>query len=112
MTVAKRLRLTLGTHYRVVRAGDAWTVETIHENRCRIVGVFGTEQEAEAKVREFHEEWARRREALEDELTTKTAATLLHHYGSLDALLERSDEVAFLRFRGAASIAHPTAPGQ
>lgn len=35
----------------------------------------------------------------------KTAATLLHHYGTLDTLLERSDEVAFLRFRGAASIA-------
>lgn len=33
----------------------------------------------------------------------KTAATLLYHYGSLDALLERSDEVAFLRFRGAAA---------
>lgn len=32
----------------------------------------------------------------------KTAASLLHHFGSLDALLERSDEIRFLRFRGAA----------
>jgi DNA polymerase-1 len=33
----------------------------------------------------------------------KTAAALLSHFGSLDALLERIDEVAFLRMRGAAS---------
>lgn len=33
----------------------------------------------------------------------KTAATLLAHFGSLDALLARSDEVAFLRLRGAAA---------
>jgi 5'-3' exonuclease len=33
----------------------------------------------------------------------KTAAILLHHYGTLDALLERADEVAFLRTRGAAA---------
>jgi 5'-3' exonuclease len=33
----------------------------------------------------------------------KTAASLLHHFGTLDALLERSDEVAFLRTRGAAA---------
>ncbi|WP_238333444.1 5'-3' exonuclease [Luteimonas marina] len=32
----------------------------------------------------------------------KTAAVLLSHFGSLDALLERVDEVAFLRLRGAA----------
>ena len=35
----------------------------------------------------------------------KTAATLLHHFGTLDALLARADEVAFLRTRGAASAA-------
>lgn len=35
----------------------------------------------------------------------KTAAVLLGHFGSLDALLERIDEVAFLRVRGAAGIA-------
>jgi DNA polymerase-1 len=35
----------------------------------------------------------------------KTAAALLAHFGSLDALLERVDEVAFLRIRGAASCA-------
>jgi DNA polymerase-1 len=35
----------------------------------------------------------------------KTAATLLHHFGTLDALLERADEVAFLRTRGAATAA-------
>ncbi len=35
----------------------------------------------------------------------KTAATLLSHFGSLDILLERVDEVAFLRLRGAASCA-------
>ena len=35
----------------------------------------------------------------------KTAAALLVHFGSLDALLERADEVAFLRLRGAAGIA-------
>ena len=33
----------------------------------------------------------------------KTAAILLGHFGTLDALLARSDEVAFLRMRGAAS---------
>jgi 5'-3' exonuclease len=35
----------------------------------------------------------------------KTAAVLLAHFGSLDALLARVDEVAFLRVRGAAGIA-------
>lgn len=35
----------------------------------------------------------------------KTAAVLLAHFGSLDALLERIDEVAFLRLRGAATVA-------
>ena len=35
----------------------------------------------------------------------KTAAILLAHFDSLDALLERTDEVAFLRFRGAAQAA-------
>jgi len=33
----------------------------------------------------------------------KTAAILLHHFGTLDALLERAEEVAFLRTRGAAA---------
>ncbi len=33
----------------------------------------------------------------------KTAAILLAHFGTLDALLARSDEVAFLRMRGAAT---------
>jgi DNA polymerase I len=35
----------------------------------------------------------------------KTAAVLLAHFGSLDALLARIDEVRFLRFRGAAQAA-------
>jgi len=35
----------------------------------------------------------------------KTAAILLSHFGSLDVLLERLDEVAFLRLRGAATVA-------
>ncbi len=35
----------------------------------------------------------------------KTAAVLLAHFGTLDALLERADEVAFLRLRGAAGTA-------
>ena len=35
----------------------------------------------------------------------KTAAILLHHFGTLDALLARADEVAFLRTRGAATAA-------
>jgi len=35
----------------------------------------------------------------------KTAAILLHHFGTLEALLERADEVAFLRTRGAAAAA-------
>ena len=35
----------------------------------------------------------------------KTASVLLSHFGSLDALLARVDEVAFLRFRGAAQAA-------
>jgi 5'-3' exonuclease len=33
----------------------------------------------------------------------KTAAILLGHFGTLDALLARADEVAFLRMRGAAA---------
>jgi 5'-3' exonuclease len=35
----------------------------------------------------------------------KTAAALLTHFGSLDTLLDRIDEVAFLRIRGAATCA-------
>lgn len=35
----------------------------------------------------------------------KTAAALLGHFGSLDALLDRVEEVPFLRIRGAASCA-------
>lgn len=35
----------------------------------------------------------------------KTAAALLAHFGSLDALLERIDEVAYLRLRGASQAA-------
>ncbi len=35
----------------------------------------------------------------------KSAAVLLAHFGSLDALLERVDEVPFLRLRGAAGMA-------
>lgn len=35
----------------------------------------------------------------------KTAAVLLAHFGSLDVLLERVEEVPFLRLRGAAQIA-------
>nr|WP_255682987.1 5'-3' exonuclease H3TH domain-containing protein [Dyella sp. 2HG41-7] len=35
----------------------------------------------------------------------KTAAALLAHFGNLDDLLDRVDEVAFLRIRGAASCA-------
>lgn len=35
----------------------------------------------------------------------KSAAILLAHFGSLDALLERADEVKFLRLRGAAGMA-------
>lgn len=35
----------------------------------------------------------------------KTAAVLLAHFGSLDVLLERIDEVPFLRLRGAAACA-------
>jgi 5'-3' exonuclease len=35
----------------------------------------------------------------------KTAAALLTHFGSLDMLLERIDEVAYLRLRGAANCA-------
>jgi DNA polymerase I len=35
----------------------------------------------------------------------KTAAALLAHFGSLDALLDRIDEVPFLRLRGAATCA-------
>ncbi|WP_101925213.1 MULTISPECIES: 5'-3' exonuclease [Luteimonas] len=32
---------------------------------------------------------------------SKTAASLLHHFGTLDALIARVDEIQFLRFRGA-----------
>ena len=38
-------------------------------------------------------------------LGAKTAAVLLAHFETLDALLERREEVAFLRMRGAAGIA-------
>jgi len=34
----------------------------------------------------------------------KTAASLLHHFRTLDALLERSEEIQFLRFRGAGQV--------
>jgi DNA polymerase I len=36
----------------------------------------------------------------------KTAAALLNHFGTLDALLERVDEVPYLRLRGAAACAN------
>jgi DNA polymerase-1 len=36
---------------------------------------------------------------------TKTAAVLLAHFGSLDALLQRVDEIPYLRIRGAAQLA-------
>jgi DNA polymerase I len=36
---------------------------------------------------------------------TKTAAALLDHFGSLDALLQRLSELPFLRIRGAAAHA-------
>lgn len=36
---------------------------------------------------------------------TKTAAVLLAHFGSLDALLARVDEIPYLRIRGAAQLA-------
>lgn len=36
---------------------------------------------------------------------TKTAAVLLAHFGSLDAILARVDEIPFLRLRGAAQLA-------
>lgn len=68
MTVpAKTPRLSIGTHYRVVPKADAWVVETIHDGRTKVVGVFPTEQEAEARIREYYEEWTRRREAWEDD---------------------------------------------
>lgn len=35
---------------------------------------------------------------------SKTAASLLHHFRTLDALLARSDEIQFLRFRGAGQV--------
>jgi 5'-3' exonuclease len=35
----------------------------------------------------------------------KTAAALLAHFGSLDTLLDRLDEVPYLRLRGAAACA-------
>lgn len=42
----------------------------------------------------------------------KTAATLIGHFGSLDALLDRVDEVTFLRMRGAAQIAEKLKAGR
>lgn len=42
----------------------------------------------------------------------KTAATLIGHFGSLDALLERVEEVPFLRLRGAAQIAEKLRKGR
>lgn len=36
---------------------------------------------------------------------TKSAAVLLAHFGNLDAMLERIDEIPFLRLRGAAQMA-------
>lgn len=42
----------------------------------------------------------------------KTAATLIGHFGSLDALLERVEEVPFLRLRGATQIAEKLRKGR
>lgn len=42
----------------------------------------------------------------------KTAATLIGHFGSLDALLERVEEVPFLRMRGATQIAEKLRKGR
>lgn len=42
----------------------------------------------------------------------KTAATLIGHFGSLDALLERVEEVPFLRLRGALQIAEKLRKGR
>lgn len=42
----------------------------------------------------------------------KTAATLIAHFGSLDALLERVAEVPFLRLRGATQIAEKLRKGR
>ena len=42
----------------------------------------------------------------------KTAATLIGHFGSLDALLGRVDEVPFLRLRGAAQVAEKLRKGR
>jgi len=42
----------------------------------------------------------------------KTAATLIGHFGSLNALLERVDEVAFLRMRGATQVAEKLKAGR
>jgi DNA polymerase-1 len=40
-----------------------------------------------------------------DAVDAKTAAVLLAHFGSLDALLARIDEIPYLRLRGAAGVA-------
>lgn len=42
----------------------------------------------------------------------KTAATLIGHFGSLDAVLARVNEVAFLRMRGSAQIAEKLKAGR
>ena len=42
----------------------------------------------------------------------KTAATLIGHFGSLDALLGRVDEVPFLRLRGATQVAEKLRKGR
>jgi DNA polymerase-1 len=42
----------------------------------------------------------------------KTAATLIGHFGSLSALLDRVEEVPFLRLRGAAQIAEKLRAGR
>ncbi len=42
----------------------------------------------------------------------KTAATLIGHFGSLDGLLNRIEEVAFLRMRGASQIAQKLKMGR
>ncbi len=42
----------------------------------------------------------------------KTAATLIGHFGSLDTLLERVEEVPFLRLRGATQIAEKLRKGR
>ena len=69
------------------------------------VGADGVRRSRRRGRRADTSAWRRLGRQLPAEGSAPTAAVLLAHFGTLDALLARIDEVQFLRFRGAAQAA-------